>query len=192
MNNEMNQGGSALLDLVEKYNSTNDDVYFNQLWEEVKAFSFMISKKYHEIEFEDKISIAQEVLWNCCKKLKEGKNLLTLYGTALNNRYYDTWAKKMQRDNFKLNDTAASLDQMFEDINYQPAVEQDMFSIEMFLYEAKLTKLETALCILLYEGYKRAEIMNKLNMKNSGQYNRLMEKLRNKVNINYLSEGLSI
>lgn len=192
MNNEMNQGGSALLDLVEKYNSTNDDMYFNQLWEEVKAFSFMISKKYHEIEFEDKISIAQEVLWNCCKKLKEGKNLLTLYGTALNNRYYDTWAKKMQRDNFKLNDTAASLDQMFEDINYQPAVEQDMFSIEMFLYEAKLTKLETDLCILLYEGYKRAEIMNKLNMKNSGQYNRLMEKLRNKVNINYLSEGLSI
>lgn len=192
MNNETNQGGSALLDLVEMYNSTNNEMYFNQLWEEVKAFSFMISKKYHEIEYEDKISIAQEVLWNCCNKLKEGKNLLTLYGTALNNRYYDTWAKKMQRDNFKLNDTAASLDQMFEDTNYQPSFEQDLFNIEMFIYESRLTELEATLCILLHQGYKRSEIMNKLSMKNSGQYNRLLQKLRNKINVNYLSEGLTI
>lgn len=192
MNNEMNQGGYDLLSLVALYNETEDERYFSQLWEEVKAFSFTISKKYYEISIEDKESVSKECLWNCCKTLKPGTNLLTMYGTVLNHRFYDMWAKKMQRDNYKMNANAMSLDQMYEDVRFEPRSPEREFSLEMFIYECQLSELEAVLCTLLYQGYKRADIMKVMNLTNSGQYNRLINKLREKVNKNYSKEGLCI
>lgn len=191
MNSKKIKEGNTLTELVEKYNSTNNEIYFNQLWEQVKAFSFMITNRYNDVEYDEKISISQEVLWKCCKKLKKGKNLLTLYGTALKNRFYDEWAKRRQTQKYRINSTAMSLDQLYEEVKFEPAEHMDIFNIEMFIDESKLTGMETDLCILLYEGFKRSEIMNKLNMTNNGQYNRLIKIVRNKVKINYLAENLN-
>lgn len=194
MNNETNQGvnqkDSVLTILVEKYNSTKNEIYFIELWEQVKAFAFMQAKKYHEIKIDEKISIAQECLWKCCSCLKPGTNLLTLYGTVLNNKFYDEWVKKMQTESYKINKNATSLEFMYEDIKYEPIAPVDFFNIDLFIIECKLSELEKELCKLMYQGYKRYEILEKLKIKSNIKYNNLLNRLRDKIRQNYLIEGL--
>lgn len=190
----INSGGLVEVDskqilggLVKKYQETGEEKYFEQLWELVKPFGIMIARKYPSIPFEEREPLAMHCLWDCCKTFKEGKNLLTLYGTVLGNRMYDFWGKKMQTQKYKINSEAASLDKLKEDVNFQPAAEVDNFNIELFYYECKLIGIELKIVALINEGYRKTEILKKLKLK-SEEYNELLEIIKEKVRNNYLSE----
>lgn len=185
MKQEMKHRGFELGELAYMYKQTKEDIYFEGLWSQVKPFAIKISKKYPSIAKEDRNSISMECLMDCCNNLKEGQNVLTLYGRILGNRLYDLWGKKMQSGKYKINSEAYSLEKLNEDVNYQPVYREDDFSIEMFNKECRLVKMEANLVNLIYQGYNRNEIRKKLEL-TLEEYNNLLETVKNKITNNYL------
>lgn len=184
-----NCGGLRLEDMAYLYATTKEDTYFNQLWYSVKLFAIKITNKYPSIEMEDKLSIAMECLMNACNGLKPGQNLLTLYGTILNNRFCDLWGKKMQTGRYKLNADAYSLDKLQEDINFQPSYEDNLFNLDLFNIECKLVGIELKMVGLIYEGYTRTEIRKQLKL-TIENYNNILQGIKDKICNNYLDEEL--
>ena len=182
--------GFNLEELAQLYNTTQDELYFNQLWYGVKAFSISISKKYVTIPYEDKISIAMEVLFRCLPKLNSGKGkVLTYYGNALRCEYI-SYIEKQKTKKAELNDSAYSLEQLKEDINYEPSKEVDFFSVDDFISEHDLDILESAVVRLLNDGYKTMEISKSLKL-SLQDYKQLLTNIQNKI-LNKRSEGLTL
>lgn len=182
--------GFNLEELARLYNTTQDELYFNQLWYGVKAFSISISKKYVTIPYEDKISIAMEVLFRCLPKLNSGKGkVLTYYGNALRCEYV-SYIEKQKTKKAELNDSAYSLEQLKEDVNYEPSKEIDFFSIDDFISEHDLDILESAVVRLLNDGYKTMEISKSLKL-SLQDYKQLLANIQNKI-LNKRSEGLTL
>lgn len=182
--------GFNLEELAQLYNTTQDELYFNQLWYGVKAFSISISKKYVTIPYEDKISIAMEVLFRCLPKLNSGKGkVLTYYGNALRCEYV-SYIEKQKTKKAELNDSAYSLEQLKEDINYEPSKEIDFFSVDDFISEHDLDILESSVVRLLNDGYKTMEISKSLKL-SLQDYKQLLTNIQNKI-LNKRSEGLTL
>ena len=182
--------GFDLEELAQLYNTTQDELYFNQLWYGVKAFSISISKKYVTIPYEDKISIAMEVLFRCLPKLNSGKGkVLTYYGNALRCEYV-SYIEKQKTKKAELNDSAYSLEQLKEDVNYEPSKEIDFFSVDDFISEHDLDILESAVVRLLNDGYKTMEISKSLKL-SLQDYKQLLMNIQNKI-LNKRSEGLTL
>lgn len=182
--------GFNLEELAQLYNTTQDELYFNQLWYGVKAFSISISKKYVTIPYEDKISIAMEVLFRCLPKLNNGKGkVLTYYGNALRCEYV-SYIEKQKTKKAELNDSAYSLEQLKEDVNYEPSKEVDFFSVDDFISEHDLDILESAVVRLLNDGYKTMEISKSLKL-SLQDYKQLLTNIQNKI-LNKRSEGLTL
>lgn len=182
--------GFNLEELAQLYNTTQDELYFNQLWYGVKAFSISISKKYVTIPYEDKISIAMEVLFRCLPKLNSGKGkVLTYYGNALRCEYV-SYIEKQKTKKAELNDSAYSLEQLKEDVNYEPSKEIDFFSVDDFISEHDLDILESSVVRLLNDGYKTMEISKSLKL-SLQDYKQLLTNIQNKI-LNKRSEGLTL
>lgn len=182
--------GFNLEELAQLYNTTQNELYFNQLWYGVKAFSISISKKYVTIPYEDKISIAMEVLFRCLPKLNSGKGkVLTYYGNALRCEYI-SYIEKQKTKKAELNDSAYSLEQLKEDVNYEPSKEVDFFSVDDFISEHDLDILESAVVRLLNDGYKTMEISKSLKL-SFQDYKQLLTNIQNKI-LNKRSEGLTL
>lgn len=182
--------GFNLEELAQLYNTTQDELYFNQLWYGVKAFSISLSNKYVTIPYEDKISIAMEVLFRCLPKLNSGKGkVLTYYGNALRCEYI-SYIEKQKTKKAELNDSAYSLEQLKEDVNYEPSKEIDFFSIDDFISEHDLDILESAVVRLLNDGYKTMEISKSLKL-SLQDYKQLLTNIQNKI-LNKRSEGLTL
>lgn len=182
--------GFNLEELAELYNSTKNELYFNQLWYGVKAFSVSIGNKYVTIPYEDKMSIAMEVLFRCLPKLNSGKGkVLTYYGNALRCEYI-SYIEKQKTKKYEFNESAYSLDQLKEEINYEPSREIDYFTVDDFISENDLNRLESALVKLIDAGYKSNEISKYLNI-TLKQYKELLTNLQFKLSNNY-SEGFTL
>lgn len=179
--------GLELSKLAQAYMSTGKEEYFNTLWYNCKAFAITILKRYPSIQYEDGISIAMECLWNSVRALKPNQNILTLYGTVLQNRLYDLFHKTMQAAKYKMHSEATSLDALKDDINYEPPFIDDQFSIEMFKTECDIVGLESSILTMIYEGYKSKEIISKLNL-TKDLFNSVMDIIKSKINNNYLQE----
>lgn len=179
--------GLELSKLAQAYMSTGKEEYFNTLWYNSKAFAITILKRYPSIQYEDGISIAMECLWNSVRALKPNQNILTLYGTVLQNRLYDLFHKTMQAAKYKMYSEASSLDALKDDINYEPPFIDDQFSIEMFKTECDIVGLESSILTMIYEGYKSKEIISKLNL-TKDLFNSVMDIIKSKINNNYLQE----
>lgn len=178
-------------DLVDLYLQTGDEEYFNKIWFQVKPLSVMIGKKFMTIPYEDKESMAMEVLFRVLRKVNIDKSysFLTLYGRSLGGEYI-CYLQHLETKKEQLNSCADSIEKMKEEVNYEPSYEQDDFSLDMFIYDSKLQGLEVSLLTLIYEGYKKTEILKKLNLKRE-QYDYLLETIKSKITTNHLSEGLS-
>lgn len=182
--------GLELNSLVMDYQRTGEEKYFEELWGEVKAFAFMKGSKYRNtISTEDMEEIAMVCLYDCCRCLKEGTNVLTYYGRILVNRYHDFYSRPRKRGNDILNSNAISLDATYENENggyavYNPSTEDDIFFKEDFYEECKLAENEIIFVDLLNIGYKQTEIMRKLKLEKN-EYKRLLKNIRKKVLKNY-------
>lgn len=189
--NDKSNGGYDLKTLVELYQETKGDGYFEALWNEVKAFAITKIKRYPSIEREDAISIAMECLWEAVNKIKKGKNILTFYGRILDNRLYDIYFKKMQSLKYKMNAEAYSLESMKEDINYEPSVTGIPFDINEFNNECHLVDKEVLMVSMIYEGYKQREIVKQLKL-DMTTYELLLHNIREKIENNYLKNSIKI
>lgn len=186
-------GIMGLESLAEEFIKTGDETYFNLLWEGVKPFSIKMGKKFMTIPYEDKESIAMEVLFRCVSKLqnntgfdfKKGK-LLTYYGRALYGEFI-CWLEKCNTYKQKVNTEAYSLEKMEEDIGYIPATAKDNFNMNIFLSDCQLLDIEAKFILLLDEGYNKREIMARMKLKKD-DYNSLLDTVREKIRNNYLIE----
>lgn len=190
MMNDKISRGLELNKVAMNYQRTKEDKYFEKLWEEVKPFAFMKGKKYfNTISREDMEEIAMLCLYDCCRCIKEGTNVLTYYGQILVNRYHDFYKKPTKRGNDKLNTEALSLDITYDtnDSNYlvfNPSTEDDIFFIEDFYEECKLAEDEIVFVDLLNFGYKQSEIMERLKLEKN-QYRKILKAIRKKILNNY-------
>lgn len=191
LENEISGGqGFNLEELAELYNSTKNELYFNQLWYNVKAFSVSIGSKYVTIPYEDKMSIAMEVLFRCLPKLNSGKGkVLTYYGNALRCEYI-SYIEKQKTKKYEFNDSAYSLDQLKEEINYEPSKELEYFSVDDFISENDLDRLESAVVKLINAGYKSNEISKSLKL-TLQEYKQLLSNVQRKISMNY-TEGFTL
>ena len=190
MKQETKNRGLELNSLVMNYQKTGEDRYFEELWREVKSFAFMKGNKYRNtISVEDMEEIAMICLYDCCRCLKEGTNVLTYYGKILVNRYHDFYSRPRKRGNDILNNNSLSLDYEYENnvgfYNISCRVEDDIFFIEDFYEECKLAENEIVLVDLLNYGYKQAEIMEKLKIEKI-EYKKLLKNIRKKIKNNYI------
>lgn len=183
--------GLWLNDLVSKYNETNEERYFNELWSKVKPFSIMKAKRYPSIEFDDIISNSMECLWIALNTIKKDSNLLTYYGKILESRFFDIYNKKMQSKKYKMNSEALSIDSLKEDLGYEPSIDDIPFSLELFEYECKLAGIEITIVELVNAGFKQREIINKLKLTKEG-YSNLLNNIKTKIRNNYLGENYRI
>lgn len=191
LKNENINKGLELNSLISLYKQTREDKYFNKLWDNVKSFAIMKGKRYPSIEFDDIISNSMECLWISLNNIKEGNNLLTYYGRILENRFYDIFNKKMQSKKYKMNSQSLSLEDLKEDVGYEPAKLDDTFNLEMFEYECKLIGIELTIVELIYTGFKQNEIIKKLEIDRK-LYKNLLEEIKNKIKVNYLGEKVRI
>lgn len=192
MKSETNNRGLELNEIAMSYQKTGDDRYFELLWNEVEAFAFMKGKKYwNTISQDDMKELALVCLYDCCRCLKEGTNILTYYGSILVNRYHDFYNRDKKRGNSKLNAEALSLNYEYEDGGclIEPAIEDEYFNKED-LYEAcKLVNTEIQLVELLDFGYKKQEIIEKLKIEEN-EYKRIIKSVRNKIKSNWIMETI--
>ncbi|MGM9543556.1 MAG: hypothetical protein ACI3T9_01100 [Romboutsia timonensis] len=173
--------------MVSSYKVTRDDHIFDQIWGMVKPFSIKVGSKYPSIPFEERNSIAMETLWECCNNLKEGKKLLTLYGTVYKNRLFDLFAKKMQSGKYKINEQAASLEELYESVGYQPSYDDiDIFIKEDLYKQCNLLNREIQIVELLDMGYKAREIVKQLKLERK-EYNKIVESIQLKIEENWLN-----
>lgn len=190
MENNTKNRGLELYGLVLQYQRTGEERYFEELWNEVKSFAFMMGKKYaNTISREDMEEMAMVCLFDCCRCIKVETNVLTYYGRILVNRYHDFYNRPRKRGNDILNNNAISLDVTYDSedggyLVYNPATEDDIFFIEEFYEECKLAENEVVFVDLLNFGYKQAEIMEKLKLEKN-EYRRLLKNIRKKVTNNY-------
>lgn len=190
MKQETKNRGLELNSLVMDYQKTGEDKYFEELWGEVKAFAFMKGKKYsNTISTEDMEELAMVCLYDCCRCLKEGTNVLTYYGKVLVNRYHDFYSRPRKRGNDILNNNAMSLDTTYNDndgeyLVFNPSSEDDIFFIEDFYEECKLAEDEIVFVDLLNIGYKQSEIMEKLKIEKV-EYKKILKNIRKKIKKNY-------
>lgn len=192
MKQETKNRGLELNSLVMQYQRTGEDKYFEELWGKVKNFAFMQGRKYsNTISKEDMEEMAMVCLYDCCRCLKEGTNVLTYYGWVLIRRYHDFYTKPRKRGNDILNNNALSLDFEYENDGNNPGfyntcckIEDDIFFIEDFYEECKLAENEIVLVELLNIGYKQNEIMEKLKLEKV-EYKKLLKSIRKKVKTNY-------
>lgn len=190
MKQETKNRGLELNSLVMDYQRTGEDKYFEELWGEVKAFAFMKGKKYsNTISKEDMEELAMVCLYDCCRCLKEGTNVLTYYGRVLVNRYHDFYSRPRKRGNDILNSNAMSLDTTYNDndgeyLVFNPSSEDDIFFIEDFYEECKLAEDEIVFVDLLNIGYKQSEIMEKLKIEKV-EYKKILKTIRKKIKKNY-------
>lgn len=191
LKNENINKGLELNGLISLYKETREDKYFNRLWDNVKSFAIMKGKRYPSIEFDDIISNSMECLWISLNNIKEGNNLLTYYGRILENRFYDIFNKKMQSKKYKMNSQSLSLEDLKEDVGYEPGKLDDTFNLEMFEYECKLIGIELTIVELIYTGFKQNEIIKKLEIDRK-IYKNLLEEIKNKIKVNYLGEKVRI
>lgn len=194
MKQETKNRGLELNSLVMNYQKTGEDRYFEELWREVKSFAFMKGNKYRNtISVEDMEEIAMICLYDCCRCLKEGTNVLTYYGKILVNRYHDFYSRPRKRGNDILNNNSLSLDYEYENnigfYNISCKVEDDIFFIEDFYEECKLAENEIVFVDLLNYGYKQAEIMEKLKIEKI-EYKKLLKNIRKKIKNNYIFENV--
>ena len=194
MKQETKNRGLELNSLVMNYQKTGEDRYFEELWREVKSFAFMKGNKYRNtISVEDMEEIAMICLYDCCRCLKEGTNVLTYYGKILVNRYHDFYSRPRKRGNDILNNNSLSLDYEYENnvgfYNISCRVEDDIFFIEDFYEECKLAENEIVFVDLLNYGYKQAEIMEKLKIEKI-EYKKLLKNIRKKIKNNYIFENV--
>lgn len=190
--NETRNRGLELNGLVMKYQQTGEDKYFEELWKEVESFAYYKGSKYNNtISKEDMKELAMVSLYDCCRCLKEGTNVLTYYGNVLVNRYHDFYKKPTKRGNDKLNTEALSLDMEYEDGGaiYTATTEDSYFSIEYLSSECKLLDAEVQLVQLLDYGYKKSEIIQKLKIQ-SNEYKRLLRSVKSKVRSYYELETI--
>lgn len=189
MRNTINRG-LELNELVMNYRNTGDERYFEELWSRVKPFAFKMGTKYkNTIALEEMEQIAMICLFDCCRYIKEGTNVLTYYGRILINRYYDEYNAPKKRGNVKLNKEALSLDSTYEDnensaLRNNPGVEDDIFIVEDFYKQCKLLDNEIIFVELLAMGYRQKDIIKKLNIEQK-DYKRVMKNLRKKIRNNY-------
>lgn len=190
MNNKISRG-LELSQIVMSYKITGEDKYFEELWNEVKPFAFKIGQKYiNTISKENMEELAMVCLYDCCRCLKEGTNVLTYYGRILVNRYHYAYKRPRTRGNEVLNNQALSLDATYESdggeqyIALNPSTVDDIFFIEDFYEECKLGEQEIIFVDLLNIGYKQTEIMEKLKMEKT-EYKKMLKGIRKKVMKNY-------
>ena len=190
MNSKISRG-LELSQIAMSYKITGEDKYFEELWNEVKPFAFKIGQKYiNTISKENMEELAMVCLYDCCRCLKEGTNVLTYYGRILVNRYHDAYKRPRTRGNEVLNNQALSLDATYESdggeqyIALNPSTVDDIFFIEDFYEECKLGEQEIIFVDLLNIGYKQAEIMEKLKMEKT-EYKKMLKGIRKKVMKNY-------
>lgn len=190
MKNDKMSRGLELNEIAMSYKRTGEDKYFEQLWEEVKAFAFMKGSKYRNtISAEDMEELAMICLYDCCRCLNEGTNVLTYYGRILVNRYHDFYKKPTKRGNDRLNNSAMSLDVLYDNNDnnfmvFNPYTEDDIFFIEDFYQDCKLAEEEIVIVDLLNYGYKQNEIMEKLHIEKN-EYKKLLKTIKKKVLGNY-------
>ena len=190
MNSKISRG-LELSQIAMSYKITGEDKYFEELWNEVKPFAFKIGQKYiNTISKENMEELAMVCLYDCCRCLKEGTNVLTYYGRILVNRYHDAHKRPRTRGNEVLNNQALSLDATYESdggeqyIALNPSTVDDIFFIEDFYEECKLGEQEIIFVDLLNIGYKQTEIMEKLKMEKT-EYKKMLKGIRKKVMKNY-------
>lgn len=190
MNNEISRG-LELNEIAMSYKITGEDKYFEELWFRVKPFAFKVGQKYiNTISKENMEELAMVCLYDCCRCLKEGTNVLTYYGRILINRYHDFYKRPLKRGNDILNNQALSLDATYESNNGEeyialnPSSNDDIFFIEDFYEECKLGEQEIIFVDLLNIGYKQTEIMEKLKMEKA-EYRKMLKAIRKKVMKNY-------
>lgn len=183
--------GLELNSLVMSYQKTGEDRYFEELWKEVKPFAIMMGKKYsNTISREDMEELAMVGLFDCCRCMKEGTNVLTYYGRVLVNRYHDFYSKPRKRGNDILNKNAMSLDATYNDGDgeyaiFNPSSEDDIFFIQDFYEQCKLVEDEILFVGLLNYGYKQNEIMERLKLEKV-EYKRILKTIRKKIRNNYI------
>lgn len=186
-----NSRGLELNNLVLEYKNTGDEKYFEELWSAVKPFAFKMGRKYRNgIENEEMEQIALICLFDCCRYIKEGTNVLTFYGKILINRYYDQYNKVGKRGNDLINKQALSLDATLDNEGHEykilnPATEDDIFFKEDFYKQCDLAKDEILFVELLNLGYKQREIKEQLDLKEFDR-RRLIRSIRKKVKENYI------
>ena len=90
-----------------------------------------------------------------------------------------------------MNSQSLSLEDLKEDIGYEPAKLDDTFNLEMFEYECKLIGVELTIVELIYTGFKQNEIIKKLEIDRK-VYKNLLEEIKNKIKVNYLGEKIRI
>lgn len=190
MKNKTTGRGLELSKVALCYQKTGEEKYFEELWQEVKPFAFKIGHKYtNTIDREEMEELAMVCLYDCCRLLKEGTNLLTYYGRILINRYHDAYKRPLTRGNDIINREALSLDvtYMSNEENYivlSPCVVDDIFIVEEFYEECKLAEDEILFVDLLNIGYKQTEIMEKLKLEKN-EYRKKLKAIRKKVLRNY-------
>lgn len=190
MNNKICRG-LELNKVAMSYKITGDEKYFEELWNEVKPFAFKLGQKYiNTINREEMEQLAMLCLYDCCRCLKEGTNVLTYYGRVLVNRYHDAYKRPKTRGNDILNNQALSLDATYESndgsrcLVLAPSSKDDIFIIEDFYEECKLGEQEIIFVDLLNIGYKQTEIMEKLKMEKK-EYKKMLKGIRKKILKNY-------
>lgn len=190
MKSEIKNRGLELNGIALSYKNTGDDRYFEQLWKEVEAFAYMKGKKYwNTISREDMKELALVCLYDCCRCIKEGTNILTYYGTVLVNRYHDFYNRDKKRGNDKLNSEAYSLDFEYNEEGYkiEPSVEDNYFNKEDLYQQCKLVNTEVQIVELLDYGYKKQEIIEKLKLEKN-EYKKIIKSVRNKIRTRWLME----
>lgn len=188
MMSETKNRGLELNEVAINYRNTGDERYFEQLWEEVKPFAYMKGKKYYNtISKEDMTELAMVCLYDCCRCIKEGTNVLTYYGRVLVNRYHDFYKKPKTRGNDILNNEALSLDYEYNEegntsafYNMVSKTEDDYFDKDDFYKECQLVGVEITICELLDYGYKQTDILNKLNIQRK-EYKSLVKTIQDKI-----------
>jgi DNA-directed RNA polymerase specialized sigma24 family protein len=188
MMSETKNRGLELNEVAINYRNTGDERYFEKLWEEVKPFAYMKGKKYYNtISKKDMTELAMVCLYDCCRCIKEGTNVLTYYGRVLVNRYHDFYKKPKTRGNDILNNEALSLDYEYNEegntsafYNMVSKTEDDYFDKEDFYKECQLVGVEITICELLDYGYKQTEILNKLNIQRK-EYKSLIKTIQDKI-----------
>lgn len=185
-----NNRGLELNNLILGFKNTGDEKYFEELWREVKPFAFKMGTKYkNAIENDEMEQIALICLFDCCKHIKEGTNVLTYYGKVLVHRYYDYYHRPSKRGNDKLNKEMLSLDMTLDNNGSEytminPSTEDDIFFIEDFYRQCELAKNEIAFIELLRIGYKQVEIVQKLHLTENDR-KRTIKNIRKKILKNY-------
>ena len=134
----------------------------------IKCFAWLPQKDY-----DDFYSIANEVLWICCKNYDDSKG--ARFETHLINcliKKFKTRITYMNRQRRNNGNQDASLDALIEEkdaslmdlIASDDKVEVDTYSEKMVRYLSRLSKLQKKVLFAMANGYSSDEIKSRLNI----------------------------